>query len=116
MHQLSLYLQAALYTAAGVYHFVNPRLYLRIMPPYLPAHEALVWLSGVAEVALAVGLLFPATRTYAAWGIIAMLAVFLVIHLDMLLRPGASMGVPTWVLALRLPLQGLLMWWAWTHT
>jgi len=40
------------------------------MPPYIPAHGLMVFLSGLAEVILGVALLFPATRTYAAWGII----------------------------------------------
>ena len=116
LHTASLYLMAALYTAAGVWHFVRPRMYLRIMPPWLPAHGSLVAASGVAEIVLGIGLLFPGTRVLAAWGIIAMLVVFLLVHVDMAVRPGASMGLPHWALYLRILLQGGLIYWAWTFT
>ena len=116
LHTASLYLMAALYVGAGVWHFVRPRLYLRIMPPWLPAHELLVAASGVAEIVLGLGLLFPATRSLAAWGIIAMLVAFLLVHVDMIVRPGASMGLPTWALYGRLLLQAGLIYWAWTFT
>ena len=112
----SLYLMAALYIGAGVWHFVRPRLYLRIMPPWLPAHDFLVAASGVAEIALGIGLLFPATRAYAAWGIIAMLVAFLLVHVDMAVRPGADMGLPSWALYLRILLQGGLIYWAYAFT
>ena len=36
------YLCGISYILAGVNHFVNPNFYLRIMPDYLPAHEALI--------------------------------------------------------------------------
>ncbi|RYY97048.1 MAG: DoxX family protein, partial [Chitinophagaceae bacterium] len=55
-------LMALLYVAAGVNHFVHPAMYLAIMPPWLPAHAALVAISGVAEVVLGVLLLVPRTR------------------------------------------------------
>ena len=31
---------AALFVAAGALHFLRPGFYLRIMPPYLPYHQA----------------------------------------------------------------------------
>src|SRR3954469_11521396 len=58
-------------------HFVKPRFYLAIMPDYLPAHEELVYVSGVAEIAGGVGTLIPATRRAGSWWSIAtLLAVF----------------------------------------
>ncbi len=115
-YTIGLYVMAALYAVAGVMHFVRPGLYLGIMPRWLPAHGALVLLSGVAEVALAVGLLFGATRAYAAWGIIAMLAVFLLVHFDMALTPGAGKGLPGWALWARIAGQFALMAWAYRYT
>ncbi len=79
-----LYLMAVLYIAPGINHFVKPRFYLRIMPPYLPAHELLNYASGIAEILLGCLLLFKTTRTYAAWGIVIMLLVFMVVHVFML--------------------------------
>jgi uncharacterized membrane protein len=37
---------------AGTMHFVRPQFYMKIMPPSLPWHRELVFLSGVAEAAL----------------------------------------------------------------
>ena len=62
---------------AGIMHFVKPRAYQRIMPPYVPRHRELVYASGVAEIAGGLGALFPATRRAgSAWSILTLLAVF----------------------------------------
>ena len=112
---MSLYIMAALYILAGIWHFVRPAFYLHIMPPYLPAHNALVFWSGVAEVLLGVGLLFPATRVWAAWGLIALLiAVF---PANYYMAVGEKFQhMSAWVRWGRLPLQGLLIWWAYQYT
>ena len=98
---------------AGFLHFVRPAPYLKIMPPYLPWHRALVYLSGAAEIAGGLGLLIPGLRKPAAWGLVALLiAVFpanvymATDHIQMTVRP-----MPAWVAWARLPLQGLLIWW-----
>ncbi len=109
------YLMAAAYIAAGVNHFANPDFYTKIMPPYIPAHETMVAWSGVAEVALGALLLDPRFRTLAAWGIVAMLVVFLTVHVHMLVNH-EDFGMPYWGLVLRLPLQALLILWAWWYT
>src|SRR4051794_5162028 len=71
------WLLGALFVGAGVYHFVNPAFYTRIMPPYLPWHAELVYLSGACEIALGVLLLVPRCSRPAAWGLVALLvAVF----------------------------------------
>ena len=56
---------------AGVMHFVAPKGYVKNMPKFIPAPEAMVAISGVFEVLGGVGLLVPATQVYAAWGLIA---------------------------------------------
>lgn len=107
-----LYVMAAVYILAGIMHFIKPKIYLRIMPRYLPFHKQLVLLSGLAEIILGAGLLFRPTKDIAIYGIITMLAVFLLVHFYMLSSEKASAGFPKWVLLLRLPLQFLLMFWA----
>src|SRR6476661_4280825 len=67
------YLMAAFYVLAGVNHFLNPAVYLKIMPPYLPWHRLLVEVSGVCEIALGLLLLVPRCMRWAAWGLIALL-------------------------------------------
>lgn len=106
---------ALLYVAAGVNHFYRPGFYLNIMPPWIPAHEFLVQLSGVAEILLGIGVLLEPTRRMSAWLIIAMLVAFMPVHIHMVLN-AASYDVPLWALWLRLPLQAALAWWAWCYT
>lgn len=107
-----LYLMAVLYVLAGINHFINPRMYIKIMPPYIPAHRAMVYWSGVAEILLGMALCFPVTKDYAVYGIILMLLFFFTVHFHMLSSPEAGAGVPRWLLVLRIPLQFLLIWWA----
>jgi uncharacterized membrane protein len=110
-----LYLMGAIYILAGIMHFIKPKVYLRIMPRYLPFHKPLVLLSGLAEIVLGIGLFFEPTRIIAVYGIIAMLAVFLLVHFYMLSSEKASAGFPRWLLLLRLPLQFALMYWAFMY-
>ncbi|MET7030678.1 DoxX family protein [Sediminicola luteus] len=107
-----LYLMSAMYFFAGIMHFIKPKAYLRIMPRYLPNHKLLVFLSGLAEIILAIGLCFEETKDLAIFGIIAMLAVFLLVHFYMLTGKKAAAGIPVWVLVFRIPLQFVLMFWA----
>ncbi|GAB3503253.1 DoxX family protein [Spirosoma knui] len=115
MTNLSLYLQAIVYIAAGVNHFLNPKMYLAIMPPYVPAHGLMVTLSGIAEVVLGVGLLFPATRSISAWGLILVLIAVFPANLYMA-TSSRFRKFPAWLRWARLPLQGVLIWWAYQYT
>jgi len=109
------YIMAAMYIVAGVMHFIKPKAYMRIMPRYLPAHRILVYLSGLAEVILGIILLFNSTQALAIWGIIAMLGVFLLVHVYMLSSNKAGLNLPKWLLWLRLFLQFGLMYWAYFY-
>ena len=106
---------AILYIFAGIMHFVKPKTFLRIMPRYLPNQKGLVFLSGVAEVLLGIGLVLPATKNSAIYGIIAMLIVFLPVHFYMLKGEKEGAGIPKWILILRIPLQFGLMYWAYYY-
>lgn len=110
-----LYLMAAIYILAGIFHFIKPKVYMRIMPTYIPNHKAMVYWSGLAEIVLGIGLCFSITKNTAIYGIIAMLTVFLLVHVYMLSNEKAAAGIPTWVLVLRLPLQFGLMYWAFSY-
>lgn len=112
---IGLYIMATIYIFAGIMHFVRPKMYLRIMPRYLPNHRALVFWSGIAEILLGVSLCIQALKTIAIYGIIAMLVVFLTVHFYMLSGEKASAGIPKWILILRIPLQFGLMYWAWMY-
>ena len=118
--QILLYPMAALYGTAGVMHFVSPGFFVEIMPSYLPLHLELVYLSGAIEILLAILLLIPATRRLAAWGTIALLIAVFPANLNMALndiRPDGPFGPPTtFALWMRLPMQLVLIAWAWWYT
>jgi uncharacterized membrane protein len=100
---------------AGVMHFVKPRWYERIMPPYVPAHRELVYASGVAEIAGGLATMHPATqRAGSLWSIATLLAVFPAnVHMA-LNAERFEKGVPGGEAALwaRLPFQALFIAWA----
>ncbi|TGE26607.1 DoxX family protein [Hymenobacter metallicola] len=108
---ISLYALALLFIGAGILHFIKPEPYLRIMPPYLPWHRELVWLSGAAEVALGILLLPYRTRRWAAWGLIVLLVAVFPANVYMAQASGAGLGVAPWLAWARLPLQAALIWW-----
>jgi uncharacterized membrane protein len=111
-------LVAAVFGAAGVAHFLVPAFFEAIVPPWLPAPRALVYWSGVAEVAGALGVLHPRTRALAGWGLLALLIAVFPANVHML-RDAIDVGASRWwiaALAVRLPVQGLLLWWVWRAT
>jgi len=100
--------------AAGINHFVSPAPYAGMVPAALPAPWALVYVSGVAEILGGLGLILPATRRLAAWGLIALLIAVFPANLNMAMNhlPLGARHVPAWALWARLPLQLVLLWWA----
>jgi uncharacterized membrane protein len=110
-------LLAAFFVSAGINHFVNPRFYEAIVPPSLK-HDArrVVRVSGVAEVAGGLGVLAPGTRRLSGLGLIALLVAVFPANLYMAREPERFRSVPRWALYARLPLQPLMMLWAWRAT
>ncbi len=109
---IGVYLMSAIYILAGISHFIKPRLYQRIVPPFIPFAKAAVFWSGVAEILLGMALWFDAIRSVAAWGIIILLIVVFPANIYQLAEPKARLGLPLWLLILRLPLQLILIYWA----
>jgi uncharacterized membrane protein len=105
-----------LYLAAGVNHFVSPDFYVRMMPPSLPWPRELVAISGAAEILLGALLLPAATSRLAAWGLIALLIAVFPANLQMALHPKQFPEFSPTALWGRLPVQGLLIVWAWWYT
>jgi len=114
--RLGLLALSPFYFAAGINHFVNPDFYLAIMPPYLPGHLALVYLSGVFEVVGGIAVLVPGTRALAGWGLIFLLIAIFPANIHMALHADQFPDVAASALYGRLPLQFLLMAWAYWAT
>jgi uncharacterized membrane protein len=98
---------------AGTMHFVIPKTYLRIMPPYVPAPEAMVYVSGVAEIAGGAALMHPATRRLGGWWLVATLIAVFPANLHMALNADDFPEIPGGQAALwgRLPFQGVFIAW-----
>jgi uncharacterized membrane protein len=112
----SMYVMTALYIGAGLNHFWHPEFYKGIIPKYFPWHSELNVVSGLLEIILGIMLLFSATRSMAAWGIIVLLIAFLPVHIQMIID---YWNQKAWMLLLsifRLPLQGILIYWAYGFT
>ncbi len=112
---ISKYLLAIFMIMAGTMHFVNPGFFLKIMPPYLPLHKELVLISGVFEVLLGILLLVPKCSHLAAWGIVALLIAVFPANIYLFQNQDLMPASPV-VHFLRLPLQGVLILWAYWYT
>jgi uncharacterized membrane protein len=111
--KIAVVVAAVFYIVAGSLHFIKPAPYLRIIPPYIPWHAAILRISGGVEILGGLGLFLPATRRAAAWGLVALLIAVFPANLYMAMHPaeaGASAIAPVlrWG---RLPLQLVLLWW-----
>lgn len=108
---------AAFFIYAGYMHFKKPWFFYKITPPLLKKWEKEInVIVGVAEIAGGIGLLIPQTQSMAAWGIIALLIAVFPANIYMLTSKGAGMKIKMWFLWLRLPIQFLMIWWAYCLT
>lgn len=104
------------FVLAGLMHFLRPGFYLRIMPPWLPAHRELVYSSGIAEIAGGAALMSsrPCVRRFG--GVLSILTLIGVYpaNVHMALNPQDYPGIPGGATALyaRLPFQALFIAWA----
>ncbi len=110
--QIGLLLLALFFLAAGLSHFLNSDVYVAIMPPYLPAHLELVYLSGFLEILGGIGVLLSPTRQWAGYGLIMLLIAVFPANLYMAMNPDKFVDIlPVWSLYARLPIQFFLIGW-----
>lgn len=113
--RLSRWLLALLYAVAGGFHLFQPHPFVSITPGWVPAPDALIALTGIAEIAGALALLqgrWPAVRRAAGWGLAAYAlcvwpANFNHMAIDMA-RPDGGLGLAYHVP--RLTAQPVLIW------
>lgn len=118
LRKIPRWLLAGLMTLAGALHLADPGPFVRIVPDYLPAPLALVYISGFFEILGGMGLLIPALQRKAAWGLIALYVAVFPANLYMAIHQ-ISLGdtpAPPALLWLRLPMQLLLIAWAYRYT
>jgi uncharacterized membrane protein len=106
---------AIMFMFTGVAHFTATRADLiRMVPPVLPRPDALVAVTGVAELAGAIALLFPAAARVAAYALMALLIAMFPANVHAARSGQMIAGRRATPLAMRLPLQVLwigLLWW-----
>ena len=100
------------YVIVGIKHFIDPEYFLSIVPPYLPYHLELVYISGLFEILFGLLILFPKYRYYGAIGLILLLIAVFPANIYLAQSKvaqeaiGATQEIATW----RLPIQGVLIW------
>ena len=117
--QIGLVIAAIFYVGVGITHFSHADWFVAIMPPYLPAHLELVWLSGLLEILGGLGLFVKPTRRFASWGLVALLLAVFPANIHMAMHPELyiDLGATPTLLYARLPLQVVLVAWAyWVGT
>jgi uncharacterized membrane protein len=105
-------LLAVFFTTTGTLHFLRPATYEQIVPDYLPAHHAIVLVSGAAEIAGALAIIPQRTRRFAGLWLTATLVAVFPANVHMALHPDRYPGLSPALLWARLPLQPLAIWWA----
>jgi uncharacterized membrane protein len=112
-------LMGAVYVVAGIAHFLVPQRFAEAVPPAFPRPVGLVYLSGIAEILLGIGVAIPRTRRPSAWGIAALLVAVFPANLHLARRevlddlvPDRLVGPARLAALIRLPFQGVLIGWA----
>ena len=102
----------ALFLGSGLTHILNPALFLPLLPEGVPLREAIIVLSGVAEITAAIGLLLR-LRFAPAYTVLVLLAIWPAnwwFAIDQTIQGNVLAAVIAWV---RIPLQLPLVYWAW---
>ena len=100
------------YVIVGIKHFIETEYFLSIVPPYLPYHLELVYVSGLFEVLFGILILLPKYRYYGAIGLILLLIAVFPANIYLAQNEiaqeaiGATQEIAIW----RLPIQGILIW------
>ena len=113
MPRIPLLIISLFFFAGGFAHFSFTDFFVMAMPDYLDYHKELVWISGVFELAGAIGILVPKTRLWAACGLIALIVAVYPANINMALHPEQYPELPKLLLYARLPLQFFLAWFVW---
>ncbi|MFY9332459.1 MAG: DoxX family protein [Porticoccaceae bacterium] len=111
-----LFALSLFFTYAGITHFTNAAFYVGIMPPWIPAHLELVYISGVCEIMAGIGVLIPRLRSLAGLGLVALLIAVYPANIHMALNPQLFPDIPVVALYVRLALQFVSIYWAYTVT
>ncbi|MFP6806203.1 MAG: hypothetical protein VB957_03310 [Pseudomonadales bacterium] len=100
----------------GVMHFINPDIFVAIVPPWVPYALAAVYISGFFEVVLALLIIWPKSRPMAGWGLVALTIAVTPANVHMWLHPELFPEVDPSDLSVRLVIQVVLLFTIWWST
>ena len=111
------YVMAILFPLVGITHFTNFSFFLVIVPPALPWHTSFVYISWFFEILFGIGLLTK-YRKQAAYGLILLLIAVFPANIYLAISPIAQAALETSqsIAIVRLPLQFLFIWMAYSQT
>ncbi|MDQ3022329.1 MAG: hypothetical protein M3R36_17430 [Bacteroidota bacterium] len=119
VRKFSLVILILFFLSAGVNHFLNPEMYLPIMPPYIPNPFLIINLSGLFEIVFSVLLIFKQSRKFAAYSLVVLLILFIpahIHHVHISSCIGDKICFPLIAAWLRLlVIHPLLIIWVWTN-
>ena len=113
---ISIYLMSLFYISIGIKHFINVDWFMKIMPPYLPYHKVLVYLSGVFEIIFGIMLVFEKTRFLSGGGLILLLIAVFPANIYLAQTNGAAMNISPTLAWGRLPFQAVFIGLAYWHS
>ena len=113
---ITIYLMSLFYISTGIKHFTNVDWFMKIMPPYLPFHKELVYLSGAFEIILGIMLVFEKTRFLAGWGLILLLIAVFPANIYLAQTNGAAINTSPVLAWWRLPFQAVFIAIAYWHS
>ena len=116
LKEISGFVMSFFYIYVGIKHFYDPSFFLQIMPPYIPYHLELVYISGGIEIFLGVFLIIKKTREYAAFGIIVLLVAVFPANTYLAETNGAAMNISPEIAWGRLPIQLIFLGLAYWHS
>ncbi len=104
---------AVIMIVAGVVHLIKPNVYLPILPSFIPFQLAIVYLSGLVE--MAIGVLLLLNNKYAkigAFGFLWLMILFLPIHILDAIADQPAIGSHT-IAYIRIVVQFVIIVLAW---
>jgi uncharacterized membrane protein len=115
MKQYALYFMGLAYILAGVNHFWHPGFYLKLIQNFLPYPMMIIYVSGIAEILCGAGIMIPAYQKFSAWALIFLLVAIFPANINMAIHY-QDFHVSKALAYGRLPIQFLLIWWAYIYT
>ena len=107
-----------LFIFTGVGHFLQTEPMAQMLPPWVPGRTLLVYLTGILELAIAVGFLVPRARRFTGWVAAGVLVLFFPANIYAAVNH-IPMGGHAWgpvYLLIRAPLQAIILFWVYWFT